>query len=1002
MCVSLKKPVSIFVLLTMLAMMLFASFPALATSDLPAAGDKLYGFTVTEVGTEVLINAPKILFEHDKTGAQVLYIAADDIDCSFDISFKTPNLNSKGISHVFEHICISGSEKYPAQNMFFPLVSQTYNTFVNAMTAPTMTTYPLSSMSEDQLLAMADYYLDGVFHPLVYKDERFFKREAWRYTLEDKDAPLALTGTVYNEMRGNDNIYSAAHYALKKALFPDSIISNVNGGAPAHIPEMTYQELLDFHQTYYHPSNSLTVLYGNMDYTRFLEKLDAEYFSGFDRREVEVETGEVAPQTELVSHTEQFAVEQGSPADNASVLSYGVVANGISGEDTYGLQILAAILSHDASPLSEAMRVALPNATVSVSVDRNVPVPYCTIDADGVDADDAEIFYSTIQESFAQIAEEGFDADIVDAVLAAEEFSNLLTSEVSNLGVNLSISLAQSWSVDGSLDSLNQYLDALEAMRAKSTEGYFEGLLADYIAGNPHAALITTVPVPGLAEENAAALEEKLAGIKAAMSADEIDAMVQEGIDLEAWSQEEPPRELLDKLQAVTADTLPEEYKQYAVQETERDGVRYMTAEASVGNIGSTSLYLDTSAMPQDLLHTLSLYTALIGRVDTENHARAELQTLITRYLNGFSAGASGVWFADFSWKPYLSASWMSLNDEYETGLKLVDEVLFTSRVDDLDTIQSIISEQKVSMRSQFNNMPYILQIGRAESTAYESSAYNSYLTGLAYYDYLSDAEKMIQDDPEALIASLETVRELLRNKQDAVVMYAGNEQGIALFEEQIGAWMDGIPQTEIAAAELALPKADASEGIIVDSTVQYNLLFASNEELGIEYSGKLVPLRSLIYDGYTTPQLRHGLGAYDSIVSFGERGMLFVSYRDPEVAKTFAVYEGLADYAANAAVTQEDLDRYIVSAYSAYVLPQGELSGATGAMALLFQGWPEDLRLIRMREIKSATVEDLRALAPVLESLAEKGVRSTSGAGAVINQNKDLYETIINTQEGN
>ncbi len=1003
MCAILKKWMG---LLLAVAMMMGAVLPTAVLAEaqtltapaLPNVGDTLHGFTVTELGTERIIDTPTVRLTHDKTGAEVLYIAADDPNCSFDITFRTPALDDKGLPHVFEHITISGSEKYPAQNLFFPLTTQTYNTFANAITMPNATTYPVSSLSEAQLLRLADYYLDGVFHPLIYQDERYTQREAWRYSLKDKDAPLEITGTVYNEMRGNQLIQNAASYDLKETLYPGSILSNNSGGDPDTIPEIVWEDLTAFHQAYYHPSNSLTVLYGNMDVGPFLALLD-DYFGAYDRREFDIDDGKVPPVAEFTQKTFDFPVEAGSEAENASIVQYGYVAEGVTQADAFGLSVLTDLLTHESSPLTEAVRKALPKATLSAGVDITVPDPYIVFMLEGVDAADMEAFKAIVDEQLPTIAEEGIDADVIDAVMASIEFSNLLIPEISNLGVNLSMTLARMWAGKDSLTYLSDQLDALDMMKREAANGYFENLMKTYLLENPSKALIATSPVPGLAEEKTAAQAADLAEIKAAMTDEEIEKMIEDGKALDAWSQAEAPKELVESLTAVTADTLPEEIKLYDITETERDGYRTMTAQAAIGDIGRTAVYLDTSAIPQDMLHYYNLYTSLIGMVDTEHYGRQELQTLITRYLNGFSAQASALHYADDSYRPVLSLSWMTLNDDYEKALGIVRDMAFTSRTDDLLMLETVIGQQKLAMRNQLNSYAYAMQYTRAMATAYEDAAYSDYLSGLSYKAFLDEAEKMLKEDPDALVAKLNEARALIANRQNADVIFAGNEAGLAGFDASIGTLFDGTPAKPVEKAALSLPTPAKREALVTDSTVQYNLIYAPPETLGVEYSGKLEPISQLIFDAYLTPQIRHGIGAYGILNLMDKRGFAFISYRDPVVAETFAVYEGLAAFAETAPVTQDDLDRYIVSTYSAYAMPQGDLTGAIGAIQNRLLGWPDDEKLIRMREIKSATIEDLRALAPVFEKLAAEGVRSTSGGAAVIEKNAALFDEIIRTE---
>lgn len=991
----LQKKIWLVVILTLI--LLCYSVPALAAEALPQPGSSQYGFTVVERVPQKLIDAESVLFEHTQTGAQVLYIAADDINRAFDISFRTAALDKTGLPHVFEHICISGSEKYPAQNLFFPLATSTYNTFVNAMTRANNTTYPLASLSEEQLFALSDYYLDGVFHPLIYQEERFFKREAWRYELADTTAPLTLTGTVYNEMRGNEVIDWQWQFNLYDALYPGSHLANNYGGEPAYIPDMTYQSLLDYHQTYYHPSNALVILYGDLQYSKFLALLDG-YFSAYEKKEIIVPDGRVAPQTKMVEKTYSFPVEKNSATDKASVINYAFVTNGASAKDKVGLMFLGEILNHDASPLIAALNEALPTASTAVYFDTGAVDPYMMFYAQGVNERDKKSLQTAVDSALREMSR-GIDSSLIEAVLASEQFSTYTIAEISDLGVSLASSIANNWATDGNLYYYNDVLDALAEMRKNAGDGYFEGLIRKYLIANRHKALIATVPVAGLAEQNAAALSAKLAAVKASMSEEEIAALIAEGADLAAWSAEEAPKELLKKLQVVSAKSLPEEVKRYPMQDTVKDGVRYLISEATVGEIGYTSLELDVSGVAMEDLHYLNLYTYLAGSFSTEKYDQQELFTLTTQYLDSLWIGVSPVKNEKTgAYTPYLEASWHSLNDDYAQTLELLQQILFKTNLNDVEGIKNAVSRIRLSRRNTINNYPYSTMLIRAFAIDQPDYTYYNYLTGLDYYQFLVKVEQQLEKDPKAVLERLRAVQQQINNRYGAAVLFAGNQNGVKSFNRHIGSLIGAMDNRPIKAADYSsLPIPSRREAMVVDSSVQYNLLRASLEELNLTYSGKLEPLNLLVYDSYLTPQIRHGIGAYDNLVVFNRQGLTMVSYRDPGIAATYEVYGNIGQFLATTPLTQEDIDGYILRAYAAYAKPQGELSGSMAALFSAFSGTDAALEQQKsMREIKSFTLQDVRDMAAFFDQLAQIGITSTAGGAAIIELNGELFDIII------
>lgn len=979
------------------------SLPAMAeesaASALPVVGETIEGFIVRETGTFSLLGAPTVLLEHEKTGALVYYIAANDVNRSFDITFRTPAMDNRGTPHIFEHITISGSEKYPSANLFFPIINQTYNTFVNAMTMWNSTTYPLSSLSEEQLLKLVDVYLDGVFNPMLYEDERLYRREAWRYELADVEDDLTITGTVYNEMKGARTINRVANQNTLSLMYPDSLQGNDAGGDPAMIPNLTYEDLLAFHDSYYHPSNALVVLYGDLDLARILKMIDEGYFSHYERRELDVPDGDIPPQTEYAQAEYPFPVEAGTPVESASIINYGFVANGADVADEMALNVLTSVLSHQSSPLQVAVRERLPGASVGVAIDIEHPQTSILFSATGVNREDAETFKAIVDETMAQIAGEGLDADLVQAVIATDRFQTLTLPEMSNLGTQLSPSLSMIWARSGSVEYFNDYLYHLERLQELGDDtSLYTDLIERHILQNGHAAMATTYPEPGMAELEAEALKQKLAEYKASLSEEEIQALVDATAEMEAFSAEEAPLEMIKSLQAVTVQTLPEEMDLYDIGDETRDGVRYITAPTQAGDIGLTQVMLDTSWVPQEDLHTLMLYASLVGSLDTREHTKEELSLLNTRHLNGLSVAAGQVEEAGETYRPVLSAQWMGLMDDYETGVTVVDEILFETKFDNVADIQNVIAMNKTSIRQMMTTAPYLYQLYRAYAAFTDKGAYDNYLNGLEYYYALLEIEQQLAENPDQVTRALEGIQEALRNKAGAIVVFTGNEAAVETFDVAIGAFVAGMDDAAREAADYnsALPRPAMREALVMDSQVQYNMVFAPLEELDVEYSGVIDPLAQILYDGYLTPKLRHGLGAYDTLTIMNRDGLLVCSYRDPTVAETYEVLAGMGEYLETVALTQEDLDRYIISAYSSYARPLGALNGAAYAINQHLAGRSADEKLQRMREMKAMTIEDLREMAPALTKLYESGMRSTAGGATIIEANKDLYDEVL------
>ena len=405
-----------------------------ATAALPQIGQTVNGFEAVEQRDFPMMNAVVVRFVHQKTGAELYYIANDDTNRVFDLTFRTESPDDTGLPHVFEHAITDGSEKYPSRQLYYNLTYQTYNTYMNAHTFNRYTTYPVASMSEAQLLKLADFYTDSCFHPLVMEDEQIFRTEAWRYRLNDPDAPLTIEGTVYSEMLGKRSVERSSYLNALGVMFPGTTVGNEFGGDPEAIPELTWQTLKEYHEQYYHPSNCVVYLYGQFeDYAAFLELVDG-YFSAYDKKEFSHEESGYAPVAEPVAQSFAFPVEQGTNTEHASIIYYGIVCPGLkeNREQELILNTLTDLLTNEGSVLQQSFRKVLPYGKLHCYIEMYGPDDAIVFVARNVDPEDAEVFRSLVDNALSDVAENGFADDQVDAMMASLELSALLARESGN------------------------------------------------------------------------------------------------------------------------------------------------------------------------------------------------------------------------------------------------------------------------------------------------------------------------------------------------------------------------------------------------------------------------------------------------------------------------------------------------------------------------------------------------------------------------------------------
>lgn len=994
-------------LLLALLLMLGLALPALAEQGaepvgLPAVGDTVEGFTAKEIREFPLIGATEVLFEHEATGAQLMYIANDDTNRVFHLAFATRAHDNKGLPHVFEHATLSGSDKYPSKTLFFNLSYQTYNTFMNANTYNFMTTYPVASLSEEQLLRLADYYTDSCLHPSILKDESIYREEAWRYRLMSADEPLTLEGTVYSEMLGAMNLASWAQLYAAQDAFPGSTAAFETGGLPSDIPTMTFEELKNFHDLYYHPSNCCGILYGSFqDYTAFLKLLN-EAFAPYEKKDF---TEALADKdyvriTEPVTKSHEFAAEAGSDTANKSMVIYTFVCPDTTLEEELVLNTMTDVMVSESSDFMQSVQTALPSAQAGCYVNSYGPDFSVVFYALNVNPEDTETFKGLVDDALAKAAAEGFPQELIDNINASLTVSSRLIREDPDIShKTITIDTLYYWLADGTPWGFQNYQDALANVDTYNQQGLYAAAIAKYLVGSQTTALTTTYPVPGLKDEQDAALAAHLAETKAGMSEEEIAALVAASNE---GDEDLPDPEMIASLQAVSVATLPEEAKEYEISDTtDEAGIRHINTRAAVEGIGQVDLMLDASGIAVDDLHDFKLLMDIVPRLNSKDHTRAELSSLSGLYLYNRSIRMSLLEDPNAAdgFHVYLRLSWIAQDENLEKSYDLMNEFAFGLDLDDAQAVLEAVQAVKTNLRSSINNTPYNAQIYRAVGK--ENKLYRLYscVNYLEYYAYLEQAEQALQSDPETFLAELKRVREQLRNATNAVALYSGSVEGSVLNQPLADAFLANLNHNEVVPVSYdTLPVPAQREALVVDSAVQYNLIQAGAETLGIKYTADMDALNNMVLDTYLYPLLRDQYGAYSVFHQSSDLlGMFTVSYRDPNVAQTFAVYEQLPELIAASEITQESLDGYILSAYSEYAKGSGELSGAVSAAIDLLEGKAADENVQRMRELKTLTPEKVKAYAEAYKAMAENGVRSTAGGAAVIAANADLYDVVLN-----
>ena len=974
------------------------------STDIPEVGDKIYGFVAKEIVEYPAIGAQIVLFVHEKTGAELLYVANDDINRVFDLAFRTQAIDATGLPHVFEHAVTCGSEKYPSKGLVMNLMSQTYTSFLNAMTERNMTSYPIASLSEVQLLTLADIYIDSCLHPMVLEDESIFLEEAWRYRLPDEDSDLTIEGTVYSEMKGSESLISNGLNFTLRQLFPGAYVGNESGGDPDHIPEMTWQDLKDYHAKYYHPSNSVTTLYGEFeDYTLFLKLLN-DYFSGYSRKNIDLSEPDYEPITSPVTVDYAYPVEQGSDTDLVSAIFYSFVCEGAQKNPKHDvlLNTLTDLLADQSGILQTEIRKVLPYSTCGVYIEQRGPEDAIMFYLQNANPEDKELFKETVDKCLKQVYEDGFTDEQVNKIVEASMISNMLARE--NTGsdyiMNTVCGISSSYANTGYHWTDIEYMQAPEHMKEWNDAGMYKEAIGKWLLDSETTALVCAYPEPGLKESKEQDLKDRLAEIKNGLSDEEKADLIE---FTNRPGEEDDNKEMIASVQAVTVSSLPEEVKRYEItDETDEAGTRRVNAIATIEEIGKAGLLLNAAGMTVEELQYLQLMTYLLGEIHTDKHTADEIIDMCTDIFYNISCRVSS--FADLSRDdlihPYLFTDWICLDGKLEDSYDLLKEVIFDTVYDDPEEISKILTSHRTSLKQTLTSDIYVYQIYRAAAVGDPYYRFVDVVRSFEMYQFLTEVEELLATDPDTVMNNLKSVQEKIKNSYGAVVVYAGSEEGIAHNEEVSSAFLSSLPSNPVEMEDLDLPVPDYEQAVIADININYNGIEADYYTMGVdEYDADMYVLTSVVNDKILYPKLRDEYGVYSIMHGANDSlGMYVITYRDPNVTETFEVLDQLPELVRELEIDQDEVDGYILSIYSELAMPQGELSGAYDAAVNQLEWVDVAERYLQiMQDLKKVTPETLVAHADLYDTLIEYGTRTTSGPASVINEYEDLYDDIIN-----
>ncbi|MBP5305621.1 MAG: insulinase family protein, partial [Lachnospiraceae bacterium] len=943
------------------------------------------------------LKAEGIYLRHKKTKARIALISCDDDNKVFCISFRTTPENSTGVPHILEHSVLCGSDKYPIKDPFVELAKGSLNTFLNALTAPDKTMYPVASCNDKDFKNLMDVYLDSVFHPNIYKHKEIFLQEGWRYEIED--GVLKENGVVYNEMKGAYSDPSDIFFeVVKRALYPDTQYGNDSGGDPDHIPELSYEEFLEFHGKLYHPSNSYIYLYGDMDMEERLLYLDREYLSKYEYREVDSNLRSQAPA--FREETDTYAVDTVEDEKDASWYAYMTATDTKDNLTLTALTILDYVLSDaPGAPVKRALVEGGIGTDMSGVTDSDMKQAYAGYLIRNAAVDAKDKFVEIVENTLKKLVKEGIDKK---ALLSAINIFDFRYREADfgayPKGLMYNFNLFKTWLYDDA-----RPFDALELggvyakLRELAKGDYFEKIVEEYILNNPHKAIISLHAKAGKQEEKEKALAEKLAAKYAAMSEEEKQAIIKQQEELKVYQESGDTKEDLEKLPTLTRGDIKREVEKDVIAVGEIKGVKEAKHELYTNGICNAIYAFDAKHVKEEEIPYLGLLEITLGMVDTANYKYDDLTKEINLHTGGIAALLS--FDADRhnpnNFRVSFNVSGKCLKDKCEKMNELMAELIYNTEFNDPVRVKEIIAENVSRMKMALESAGHRTAINRALAGFTEDSLWSELTSGIAFYKFISDLNDNYDEKKDEILATLNGLVKKVFTKDNLIVSFTGEAAEIAALEAASGIILDKLPCGK-ADPELKVALKKANEAFTTSGQVQYNCMGGKFGEGIDDFKGAMVVLSTMLNYDYLWMNLRVKGGAYGCMSGFGLDGSLYLaSYRDPGFKGTYDIFKGVADYAENTDLDEKTLTKYIIGTISRDDRPLSPVTKAQRCFQRYLRNLTEEDRQETRNGVLDCTNEDIRAIAPFVRRFYDNAVRVTVGNAGQVNENKELFDTV-------
>lgn len=950
------------------------------------------------------IDSMTYLCRHKKTGARVVLLSNDDDNKVFYIGFRTTPKDSTGVAHITEHSVLCGSKNFPVKDPFVELAKGSLNTFLNAMTYPDKTVYPVASCNDKDFQNLMNVYLDAVFYPNTYQNEAIFRQEGWHYELNDQDE-LIYNGVVYNEMKGAlSNPDSILWREISTALYPHTTYGVESGGDPENIPDLTYEQFLDFHRTYYHPSNSYIYLYGNMDMAEKLDYIDREYLSKYDYLEVDSQITEEPCFENPNRLVKEIPLGEGESVEENTYLAQCFSAGDcLDRELVIAMKVLDfALCTVPGAPLKQALIDKGIGKDVFSVYDNGYKQPFFGVVAKGTSADKEEEFKAVIREVLEGIVKNGFDQKALLSAINHDEFKYREADfGTTPKGLMYGLQLLDSWLYDDNKPFIHIEANATyAALRKKAKEGYFEQIIRKYLLDNPHSATIILQPKEGLAAEQEQKLKEKLAAIKSGMSKQELDDVRAMMKKLEDFRETEDKPEDIARIPLLGREDLKREAAPIYNEMRKLGDTPALFHDLFTNGIGYLRMVFTIKDIPEEYFPYLSILKSTFCNMNTAHYTYGELCSEINLATGEIFVAQNnyGNVVDEGKYTMTMEVCTKALYENLPRAIELMEELILTTDFSDTKRMKEILAENDSKFRDFANQAGHVIAIQRALSYGSVKSAVDEVQNGVDQYRFNCELEQDFETKKDEITAKLQMLCKMIFRPENLMIDFTGDAAALEELAGPVEAFKSRLYTCEVQ-KEAYEPKTERkNEGLTTPNQVDFVCRAGNFLNKGLPYTGALNVLRVMMGYEYLWVNVRVKGGAYGCLCNFyRDGGSYFCSYRDPNLAQTIDVFEKAVDFIANYQADERTMTKYIIGAISDLDTPLTAAGKGRRSREHYITGLTYEMMQEARNQVLDATPEDIRGLSKYIKAFIEDDYLCVVGNEQMIKAEKDKFGKIEN-----